>query len=191
MKSTLFFILSLGLILLISSCGKNNESGKSIPFNFPPNMNPLTSTPYSYNGINVQQVLMQNPCINPLANQQFNSRQTINVPLTGFRTQVAPGDIFVGVTSYGDVAVVAGQAPGQPPLFVGYLCPRSFTMGGTGQLMNVDIGANTRCFFKPITAATIMFPGGGRADFRWLDGGTSRSQYQMNNIVRFAFPVCQ
>ncbi len=197
MNSNFYSLLYLSLILFLASCGKNNESGKT---NFPLNGNPysITNTPFSYRGVNVQQVMNQNPCISgygsPMMNQPYgnqmmnqpygNQRVTIQVPLMGFRTQVSPGDIYVGVTSYGDVAVVAGQGIGQPPIFVAYLCPRSFTQSGTGQLSNVEVGANTpTCLFKPITRATVVFPGGATADFRWLDGGNSLRQ-------KFTPPVC-
>jgi hypothetical protein len=185
-------IFLTALMFLILSCGKENESGKSSTHTVPEIGNPVSipSTPYTYQNVNVQEVLNQNPCVNGYAGisgmtQPYtNQRTQIQVQLTGFKTVVSPGDIFVGVTSYGDVAVVSGQAAGQPPLFVGYLCPRSFTQAGTGQLMNVEVGANTpTCLFKPITAATIVFPGGATADFRWLDGGNSMRQ-------KFVPPVC-
>lgn len=186
------------LITMLIACGKQNESGRNggaigIPtLGIPTLGNPLTvgQTPYSYQGVNVEQVLVQNPCVNGfngipgMAQPYTNQRIPIQVPLVGFKTIVAPGDIYVGVTSYGDVATVVGQAVGQPPLFVGYLCPRSFTQQGQGQLIGVEVGANTpRCLFKPITRATIQFPGGATAEFRWLDHGNSMRQ-------PFAPPVC-
>jgi len=192
MKSFRNWLIYSTLLSLLLACGKDNESGKT-PVSVPVTGNPysVSSTPYSYQGVNVSQVLLQNPCVNGYAgmtgmsSQTYtNQRTTIQVQLTGFKTQVSPGDIYVGVTSYGDVATVVGQAVGQPPLFVGYLCPRSFTQSGTGQLTGVEVGANTpKCLFKPITKATIVFPGGSTADFRWVDGGNSQRQ-------PFAPPVC-
>ncbi len=193
MKAFLFHsILIASLFGILQGCGKNNESGKSGSTSTGQIPDPLSidNTPYSYQGVNVQQVLLQNPCVNGYAGMTgqtsayTNQRSQIQVALTGFKTQVSPGDIYVGVTSYGDVAVVSGQSAGQPPLFVAYLCPRSFTQSGTGQLSNVQLGANTpTCLFKPITAATVVFPGGATADFRWLDGGNSMRQ-------KFTPPVC-
>jgi hypothetical protein len=165
----------------LSLCGKNNESGKS-SWNLPgigtiQGLNALNIPQGSY----LAQVLAENPCINGYngtqwAGQQYsNQRMPIQIPLTGFSTMVAAGDVFYGVTSYGDVAAVIGQAVGQPPLFVGYLCPRSFTQSGTGQLVGVDIGAKApKCPLKPLTRATVIFPGGASAEFRMLDGGTSK-----------------
>lgn len=124
----------------------------------------------------------QNPCRSSTG-QFTNQRLQIQIPLTQFPTVIPAGDIYVGVTSYGDVAVLAGQATGQPPLFVGYMCPRSFAPNGQGQLLGVKIGSYSRCSFKPITAATVMFPGGATAEFRWMDGGSSQG-------TRFPAPLC-
>jgi hypothetical protein len=191
MKSLCQWLIYPALLLMLLACGKDNESGKT-PVSFPLPVNPYSigSTPYAYQGVNLQEVLMQNPCISGfggmpgMTDPYTNQRTPIEVALAGFKTTVSPGDIYVGVTSYGDVAAVVGQQIGQPPLFVGYLCPRTFTQQGTGQLIGVEVGANTpRCLFKPITRATVIFPGGATAEFRWLDGGTSMRQ-------PFAPPVC-
>lgn len=181
------------LLTMLVACGKENESGKNgAGIALPVLGNPYAvgQTPYSVQGVNIQEVMRQNPCVNGyggmagMTQPYNNQRIPIQLPLVGFKTVVAPGDIYVGVTSYGDVATVVGQAIGQPPLFVGYLCPRAFTQQGTGQLLNLEVGANTpRCLFKPITRATVIFPGGVTADFRWLDGGNSLRQ-------PFAPPVC-
>jgi hypothetical protein len=189
MKSLGLGLLHLTLLTALFSCGKNNQSGKS-GNNWGYN-NPYTSgyspignvnSPYSYGGMSVNQVMQQNPCQSgyggmPGYNQPYaGQRMPIQVPLTNFPTVVPPGDIYVGVTSFGDVAVLAGQAAGQPPLFVGYMCPRSFSPSGQGQLMGVKIGSYSNCLFKPMTAATVVFPGGGTAEFRWMDGGSSMRQ---------------
>jgi hypothetical protein len=190
MKSLFIGLLQLTIILTVVACGKNNESGKkSSNWDF---ANPYggqfpvvgnINSPYSYGGMSVNQVMQQNPCLSGWGgmpgynNQQYaGQRIPIQIPLTNFPTVIAPGDIYVGVTSFGDVAVVAGQNVNQPPLFVGYMCPRSFTPTGQGQLMGITIGSYTNCLFKPITAATIVFPGGAEARFRWMDGPTSTGQ---------------
>lgn len=190
MKSLCLGILHLTLLTMLFACGKNNESGKKSsswnmgnPYtNGQLPMSPINS-PYSYGGMSVNQVLQQNPCRSGYAglpgynNQYQGQRIPIQIPLTNFPTVISPGDIYVGVTSYGDVAVLAGQAANQPPVFVGYMCPRSFSPSGQGQLMGIKIGSYTNCLFKPITAATIVFPGGtATAEFRWLDGGSSAGQ---------------
>jgi hypothetical protein len=175
MKSLSLWPIHLVLLSLLWGCGKNNESGKS-SWNLPG-----IGTIQGLNALNIPQgtylpqILAENPCTNGVGQQYANQRMPIRIPLTGFSTMVAAGDVFYGVTSYGDVAAVIGQAIGQPPLFVGYLCPRSFTQSGTGQLVGVDIGAKApNCPVKPITRATVIFPGGASAEFRMLDGRTSR-----------------
>lgn len=187
MKSLGLGILHLTLLTVLFACGKNNESGKkgnswgyTSPYGtqYVANLN----SPYNYGGLSVNQVMQENPCrsgfagVPGMTQPYMNQRMQIQVPLTQFPTVIPPGDIYVGVTSYGDVAVVAGQSPGQPPLFVAYTCPRSFAPNGQGQLLGVKIGSYSNCLFKPITAATMVFPGGATADFRWLDGGSSAQQ---------------
>jgi hypothetical protein len=196
MKLLTHLLMCSLLLSMLIACGKDNESGRMTapipvpnPYVVPNPYAPVNTTPYAFQGVNVDQVLAQNPCVNGFAGHASpqpytNHRTTVQVQLTGFKTVVAPGDIYVGVTSYGDVATVAGQAVGQPPVFMGYLCPRPNVPAGTGQLLGVEVGANTpRCLFKPITKATVIFPGGMTAEFRWLDGGNSNRQ-------PFLPPVC-
>lgn len=185
MKTVALGLLTLTLLI---GCGKKNQSGKSStsnwdfsnPYGMPAN---VFNSPYSYGGQSLNTVLAQNPCISgyggmPGYTNQAYSGQRIqqSIPLQNFPSTIAPNDIYVGVTSYGDVAAIVGSAPGQPPVFVAYLCPRSFAPTGSGQLTGITIGAYTKCLFKPITAATMAFPGGATANFRWLDGGTSTRQ---------------
>lgn len=186
MKSLGLGLLHLTLLTALFACGKNNESGKKSSWGY---TNPYTSgyapitninSPYSYGGMSVNQVMQQNPCRSGFngfpgyTNQTYaGQRIPIQVPLTNFPTVIPPNDVYVGVTSFGDVAVLVGQAVNQPPLFVGYMCPRSFSPSGQGQLMGIKIGSYSNCLFKPITASTVVFPGGGTAEFRWLDGGNS------------------
>jgi hypothetical protein len=184
MKSFGKLIMPILFLGLLASCGKDNESGKNNPYAFNnPLLNgvsplgPVTS-PYSYGGASVNQVLSENPCISGFGNYPGNGsyggqRIPIQVPLVNFPTVIAPNDIYVGVTSYGDVGLLRGTAAGQPPMFEAYLCPRSFSPTGQGQLMGIKIGAYSNCLFKPITAATVMLPGGATADFRMLDYGSS------------------
>lgn len=194
MKSLGLGILHLALLTMLFACGKDNESGKkskSWGFGNPysTGYSPITNinSPYSYGGMSVNQVMQQNPCKSgfggmpmPGYPQQGYSGQRfpIRVPLTNFPTVIPPNDIYVGVTSYGDVGVLVGQALNQPPLFVGYMCPRSFSPSGQGQLLGVKIGSYSNCLFKPMTAATVVFPGPvpSTAEFRWMDGGSSMGQ---------------
>lgn len=177
MKSCRPLIMTLSLLtLLAAGCGKDNKSGKSAntwdytnPYTngYSPYTPGTVNSPYNYGGISVNQVMQENTCTGYAPMQRIQ----IQIPLVNFPTTIAPNDVYVGVTSYGDVATLVGTAPGQPPMFVGYMCPRAFSPQGQGQLMGIKIGAYTKCLFKPITAATIVFPGGATAEFRWLDGG--------------------
>lgn len=190
MKSLGLGILHLALLTMLVACGKDNESGKpsSRSWGFG---NPYTTgyrninSPYSYGGMSVNQVMQQNPCVGGFGgmpgypgSQYQGQRIPIQIPLTNFPTVIPPNDIYVGVTSFGDVAVLVGQALNQPPLFVGYMCPRSFSPSGQGQLMGIKIGSYSNCLFKPMTAATVVFPGPvpATAEFRWMDGGSSMRQ---------------
>jgi hypothetical protein len=189
MKSLSLGLIHLTLLMVFSGCGKNNESGKKNQWGYQnpygsPYVSNINSPYFSGNGgLSVNQVMQENPCVSGfmggytgypgMPQPQMGQRLPVQIPLTQFPTVISPGEVYVGVTSYGDVAVVAGQAPGQPPLFVAYLCPRSFSPNGQGQLLGVKIGAYSNCLFKPITAATMVFPGGATADFRYMDGGSS------------------
>lgn len=190
MKSLGMGLLHLTLLLAVFACGKNNESGKKSSawsYNNPygTGYNPIANinSPYSYQGMSVNQVMQQNPCRSGFNQMPGYTNQTyagqripIQIPLTQFPTVIPQNDLYVGVTSFGDVAVVVGQGAQRPPLFVGYMCPRSFAPTGQGQLLGVKIGAYSNCLFKPITASTIVFPGGATAEFRWMDGGSSMGQ---------------
>lgn len=182
MKSLGLGILHLALLTMLLACGKENKSGKtntwdySNPYVTNPNLNyaPINSQ-YSYGQIPVNNVITQNACRGYGGYHQ--NRIQIQIPLTNFPTVIPAGDVYVGVTSYGDVAVLAGQATGQPPIFVGYMCQRDFAPTGQGQLMGIKIGSYSKCSFKPITAATMVFPGGATAEFRWMDGGSSQGPF--------------
>ena len=182
MKSLGLGLLHLALLTMLLACGKENKSGKtnswdySNPYVANPNLNyaPINS-PYTYGQIPVNNVITQNACRGYGGFHQ--NRIQIQIPLTNFPTVIPAGDVYVGVTSYGDVAVLAGQATGQPPIFVGYMCQRSFAPTGQGQLMGIKIGSYSKCSFKPITAATMVFPGGATAEFRWMDGGSSQGPF--------------
>jgi hypothetical protein len=174
MKSIGKCLLLAALLAMLAACGKQNTSGKTNSWSY--------GNPYTYPGVNmnslgavnspvalVNQIMQSYPCqSNP---QNPMGRIPLQVPLTNFKSQVAPNDFFVGVTSVGDVAIVIGTALGQPPMFLGYMCPRSFAQSGSGQLTGVEINANmTRCTVKTLSAR-IVFPGGSEANIRAMDAG--------------------
>lgn len=183
MKSFAFYLLHALLLVALIGCGKDNESGKG-NYTYQSGVNGYgynaINSPYNYMGQSVNEIINHNPCITGF-NQQY--RTTIQLPLTGFPTVIAPNEIYAGVTSLGDVALLVGQGAGQPPLFVAYVCQRNGYSTGQGQLLDIALGSYSQCLFKPLTRATMVIPGAVEPlYFRWLDGGTSQ---------RTKFPFCR
>lgn len=173
MKSLSHLILNAVILTMLVACGKDNKSGKTGSYDINPytGLPNVTSSPYTLpSGQNVTQVLNENPCLSGF-NGTGNYRTQVSINLTGFPSYVPANDFYVGVTSYGDVAVIVGT--GSTPVFVAYLCPRS-SMSGQGQLTGINIGSYTSCAFKPIPAATMVFPDGTSANFRDMKYGSSR-----------------
>jgi hypothetical protein len=182
--NALFKLITLSALLALSSCGKDNESGRNsfarTCLQWVGNQCAQYSSysisnlnsPYNFNGVSLNQVMTENPCVlgsmfggmTNLQRSQVSIRVNIN-------TVVPQGHMHVGVTSYGDVAAIIGD--GSPnPLFVAYLCPRP--VSGQGTLMpQILIGSYSTCRINPITAANMVFPDGTQANFRWPQGGSS------------------
>lgn len=157
--------LPLLALTLLAACGKDNKSGKKDSWTY--------SDPYLGPGTapaNLQELFSAVPC---LAGSNA-SRQRMDLPLTGFQTIIPAGDVYAGITSYGDVAVIQGNGS-QTPTFSAYLCPRDFTNPQGSVLSNVRLGSYSNCNYKPITSATLVFPGSvGTAEFRMLDFGINQ-----------------
>lgn len=172
MKSFMFYLLSLALL---ASCGKNNESGKSNNrYNNPyySNQYGTINSTYSYGGVSVNQVIQANPCISNGVQTQARVQVQIPVPL---QTIMPTGDMYVGVTSSGDVGLLVGQGSASA-IFVGYICQRGvmYNQATQPQITDLAFGSYSQCSFKPITRATVMLPGAYvPLYFRWLDGGSS------------------
>ncbi len=191
-------LLFFSAVLALAGCGKDNQSGRSTSgiynsqycVSYTPNGQCAQyqnysignyNSPYSYQGIGLNQVQAENPCI--LGNfgsmygqypsnwvQPQMNRQVISTRVN-IGTVVPQGEVYVGVTSFGDVAAIVGD--GSPsPTFVAYLCPRPIS--GQGTLMpQIKIGSYSSCRINPITAANMVFPDGTQANFRWPQGGSS------------------
>lgn len=189
MKSFTFHLLSLTLLVLLAACGKSNESGKKSNRYGSPYFNgqygTYTNTPYSFAGQNVGAVLQQTPCLT--TGMPTNQRMQIQFPLQGYPSVVPRGDLYVGVTTAGDVAVLVGQG-NNAPLFVAYMCNRGYN-GGQGSLVDLATGTQTRCAFKPLVRATLQVPGLMEPLwFRSLEGG--RLNPQTGQIMPYTQPVC-
>ncbi len=174
MKRCLKLTIGITLLAILVGCGKDNKSGKSNgihPWSVG-GMNPYTAgmqTP-GYGNYSVSQVIAENPCGGSPYGAQMQ-RMQIQIPLQNFPTMIPANDIYVGVTSYGDVGAIVGT--GGQPTFVGYICPRS-PATGQGQLTGIRLAPYTQCTgFKGLASATMYFPDGTNASFRLMDYGTS------------------
>lgn len=190
MKALPKLLIFSAILAAIAGCGKGNESGKSSNRScmaygtngqcsaYMSNVN----SNYSVNGVSLNQVQQENPCIMNAGYNGNMQRQAVQVQLqraytevNGQQTIVPTGDMYVGVTSFGDVAAVVGNGT-LNPLFVAYLCPRP----ASGQAIlpqTVLLKAQTSCTVKSIQDADIIFPDNTQANFRPLSpGGSSARQ---------------
>lgn len=184
MKSLGFYLLSLALMATLASCGKNNESGKKNSYGNPyySNQYGTINSPYAFNGTSVNQVIQANPCTT--TGQPTQARVQVQLPVSIAPNIIPTNQIYVGVTSSGDVAVLAGNGTSQPT-FVAYVCQRGIMYNQMSQPSLVDLayGSYSTCALNPITRATLMLPGSYvPLYFRWLQGGSSLGQ---------KFPFCQ
>lgn len=213
MKRANKLLTHLGLVLVMGTmlvaCGKDNKSGRS-----------GVNTQWGIDGLGIgtygqvgavsntfaAAALAENPCkmgafdnstqvINPsyypYQQQQAYSGQRFGVQFPINKPAMPVGDFYLGVTSYGDVALIVGQGPSAQPLFVGYICPRNGLAGSQGQVMPtiVTATAGTYCSgsVKPITEATMVLPGNIPLAFRWADGGVIPNLNIPQQRVKFSF----
>jgi hypothetical protein len=163
--STLMILL---LLAVMASCGKDNKSGKrngNYGFNQLGTTGLYRGTGISYNGLSLQQVIQENPCANG-APHQYRIVQTIPAPVNSV---IANGDIWVGVTSFGDVAAVGGTPQG--PVFQVFACPRSQMTRVSGVPQDIKLLPYTSCGFKQMNASLSL--GDAIANFRIMDYGNS------------------
>ncbi|MBA2403792.1 MAG: hypothetical protein H0V66_03395 [Bdellovibrionales bacterium] len=188
MKALPLIMFSI-LLATLTGCGKKNESGKSgsrgpcIAYGANGSCSAYMSninSNYSQNGVSLNIVQQENPCI--LGQQQYGTNLSsripfsVRIPLPG-NSRLAPNNIAVGVTSFGDVAAIVGDGTNMAT-FVAYLCPRPATQAQLipdprfgNQL--VGYGAYGPCRVLPITFATLGFADGSKAAFRDPQAGSS------------------
>lgn len=172
-------IITFGALLVLVSCGKKNESGKSnnryssqycVQYSVGGQCAQWgTSTitninsPYEVNNVvSLNQVQQQNPCVASGAMGNMQRQQVssvINMP-----TVITRGDIYIGVTSFGDVAAIIGNGTAQAT-FVAYLCPRMASVAALPQGASIGVYSGS-CRAKPIVAANVYFTDGSMANFR-------------------------
>ena len=190
MKRANKLLKHLGFTLLMGSllvaCGKDNKSGQSGGL-----------TQWGINGLGVGQygqvgtvsnqvvaaALAENVCLGGTNNiygtgQFATGRFAVQFPVN--MTPFTAGDFYMGVTSYGDVAIVVGQGATAQPLFIAYVCPRDGIAGGQGQLLAnptlLSYSPSCGVTVKPMNATMVLPTAFGQSGlaFRWADGGTSR-----------------
>ncbi len=150
MKKKLLLIITISLFLV--SCGKDNVTGTGA-------INPVgtglntTVSGYGIQTLNQNQAQTLNVVLNESQCINGGQRLQITIPIQG---NSSAGQIFVGATPEGDVAVIHNDN-GQPTL-TAYLCQRP-DMGAQGQLAQ-QIVTNTSqyCNVDEITAATMYIP---------------------------------
>src|SRR5690606_7132359 len=97
--------------------------------------------------------------------QRIRVQTQIQLPSSSYSNE-----IFLGVTSFGDVAYIQGMNGSNMAMMTALVCPR---MGqGVGQVTQPTIGFSTRCpGIKLITAMNMYFPTGEVARFRSPEAG--------------------
>jgi hypothetical protein len=198
MKWLGFYLMNLALLCMLAACGKNNESGKrgssfysNNPYGYgnpytSGTFGPIMNTGFAHGSVSVDQVISQTPCLT--SNVPHQNRMRVQFPLTGFPSVVPAGDLYVGVTTAGDVSLLVGQG-NNAPLFVAFMCQRTYAANGTGQLLDIATGTTSRCNFNPLVRATMVVPGLQQPlYFRYLDGG--RLNPQTNQLMPYTPPVC-
>lgn len=193
MKSLRFGLAHLVILAALVSCGKDNESGKKTPFSY---TNPYCTpgaycSPYTNGPISAvhspiafaNTAQAENPCIG--GSYYGSSRVAVQSQLAGLKGVVASGDVYLGVTTYGDVAVIVGNGTNSATLYA-YLCPRVGS-SGQGYITPPSLGSySIGCNVKGITAMNVQFPDGQVAAFRDPSFGV-RNPYTGQKIKNFSF----
>lgn len=151
------------LIVASTSCMKAKTCITHYSWNFTAQSRSIASTipEYSYGGIKIDQVLKSEPC--------HSTRVKIEIPLTHPEKEIVAEDIFVGVSDKGDVGVIHGKTETTPPMFVAYICTDKPASTLQGQLKEVDYSGFSKCFFKPVNHAKMVFADKSEVVFKKLD----------------------
>lgn len=135
------------MALFVVGCGKNNTSGKNNDVGTVGNAGigyGPGSLSHQLPGDWMNIVAQENPC------RMGGQRAQTQVQVT---TNVNVGGIYVGVSSFGDIAVIQNQ--GQAPIMTMYICPRQ-GLTGQGHIIDAPITENsTHCPFGQITKVDV------------------------------------
>ena len=148
------FLISTVFVLAIS-CGKDNTSGNS-------NSTTSGSTDVFGNygqvgGLSSSQLLntisQENPCIGSgqFGSQQISGTQRVKSQITLSSVSSNIGTISMGVSSYGDIAIIQNQN-GQVVADL-YLCPRVSMTSTVNQISNIVINHDSICPVSKIDSA--------------------------------------
>lgn len=116
---------------------------------------------YSYGGIKLDQVLKSEPC--------HSKRVKIEIPLTHPEKEIVAKDMFVGVSDKGDVGIIHGKTESRPPMFVAFICTDKPASALHGTLKDVSYSGFSKCLFKPVNHARMVFNDKSEVVFRKLD----------------------
>jgi hypothetical protein len=146
-------VILSSLAMLAIGCGNENTSGKGN--NNAPINNGYGIGQYGngqYGQYSMQQIIeivgQENQCA------QGGQRALVQIPLNGVNVNI--GNSHVGVSSYGDIAIVHNNGAAVMDI---YICQRA-GVSGQGQLLaNPILEASQQCPIGQITAANIVLSG--------------------------------
>lgn len=158
------FLLPTTIILFTAvSCMKAKTCITHYSWEFSAQSRSVASTipDYSYGGIKLEQVLKAEPC--------HTKRVKIEIPLTHPEKEIIAKDLFVGVSDKGDVGVIQGKTESRPPMFIAFICTDKPASALEGTLKDVSYSGFSRCLFKPLNHARMVFHDKSEVVFKKLD----------------------
>lgn len=153
--SSLLAIFLLTLMVLTVGCGKKNKSGTNAnPYTYNqlgnfPGVAGVGAIPGSISNPYAQQIFQYLPCL--------NGQQRVGIQV-GLNMSVAVNATYVGITSEGDIAVVAPAGGGQAVMSA-FICMRPEFSGQGSLAANPAVGRSTAgCLIDEISAARMILP---------------------------------
>jgi len=153
----LFTSALIVMTLLVTSCGKNNESGRSGNRFYGSSYSGVS--PANTNNPHVQQVFSLMPCSTGfVGNGSINANQRIGTGVQ-MNFRVAANSTYIGVTPEGDISVLTGDQAGNAVMSL-YICPRPLGGSGSASMPHNPVfnRAIYGCRIDEITSATVYVP---------------------------------